>query len=388
MNDFPHLFRTRISANAIYLGLVLITEVPAAGNAPSATEQFATPPNDDGMVYTSSDPRGIRTAAVEVKQVPRTLELSGRIEPDPTSVTPVFPPVGGRVIRVEVRPGEAVARGQVLALLESSDVTSARMDYRHAIADAEVKGKQRERAADLFAKGALAEKDAQQAYADAKMADGEVARTLDRLHVLGVDPAGTTNEFKLLAPHAGVVLEVGGAWALIPSKSPDAPQRSHSGGPECNRLGVVGEVYERERYHEGLKVGQQANIAVSAYGNKKWTGRVAAIADALDPVSRTLRLRVVLPNPDRTLKPEMFATISLVRSTAPTVLIPASAVIREGASSYVYVQRNANQFEKRAVTLGSSKDEESEVEKGLKAGDVIVTEGALLLRAARASAGQ
>jgi len=384
MNDTRHSFFARVSASAIFVALILVAGMAGCGSAPPAPEPAAQAPNAEGIVYVPSDPRGIRTAAAELKQIPVTLELTGRIEADPTSVTPVFPPVGGRVIRVEVRPGEAVARGQILALLESSDVTSARMDYRHAIADADVKGKQRERATDLFAKGALAEKDAQQAEADAKMADAELARTLDRLRVLDVDPGGTTNEFKLLAPHAGVILDVGAAQGEF-SKSLDAP-RALCTLADLSTVWAVGEIYEKDI--EGLKVGQQANVAVSAYGNKKWTGRVAAIADALDPVSRTLSLRVVLPNPGRTLKPEMFATISLVRSIAPTIVIPASAVIREGASSYVYVQRTANQFEKRAVTLGSSEGAQAEVEKGLKAGDVIVTEGALLLRAAGASSGQ
>jgi membrane fusion protein, heavy metal efflux system len=384
MSDTLHSFFAWVSASAIYIMLICVACMAGCGSTPPAQEQPAATPNAEGIVYVAPDPRGIRTASAELKQIPVTLELAGRIEPDPTSVTPVFPPVGGRVIRVEVRPGEAVARAQILAVLESSDVTSARMDYRHALADAEVKGKQRERAADLLAKGALAEKDAQQADADAKMADAELARTLDRLHVLDVDPAGTTNEFKLLAPHAGVVLDVGAAQGEF-SKSLDAP-RALCTLADLSTVWAVGEIYEKDI--EGLKVGQQANVAVSAYGNKKWTGRVAAIADALDPVSRTLSLRVVLPNPGRALKPEMFATISLVRSVALAIVIPASAVIREGANSYVYVQRNASQFEKRAVTLGSSEGAQAEVEKGLKAGDVIVTEGALLLRAAGASAGQ
>ncbi|HEY4836995.1 MAG TPA: efflux RND transporter periplasmic adaptor subunit [Candidatus Acidoferrales bacterium] len=384
MSDTLHSFSARAGAGAIYLALIFSVGISGCSSAPPTPEPAAATSNAEGIVYVPSDPRGIHTASAELKQIPVTLELAGRIEPDPTSVTPVFPPVGGRVIRIEVRPGEAVARGQILAVLESSDVTSARMDYRHAIADAEVKGKQRERAADLFSKGALAEKDAQQADADAKMADAEVSRTLDRLRVLDVDPAGTTNEFKLLAPHAGVVLDVGAAQGEF-SKSLDAP-RALCTLADLSTVWAVGEIYEKDI--EGLKVGQQASVAVSAYGNKKWAGRVAAIADALDPVSRTLSLRVVLPNPERTLKPEMFATISLVRSVSPTIVIPASAVIREGSSSFVYVQRNANQFEKREVTLGASESDRAEVEKGLKAGDVIVTEGALLLRAAGASAGQ
>jgi cobalt-zinc-cadmium efflux system membrane fusion protein len=354
------------------------------GSAPPAPEPAAPTVTAEGNVYVPSDPRGIHTVSAELKLIPVTLELAGRIEADPTTVTPVFPPVGGRVIRVAVRPGEAVGRGQILALLESSDVTSARMDYRHAVADAEVKAKQRERAADLFAKGAMAEKDNQQAVADGSMADAEVTRTLDRLRVLDVDPAGTTNEFKLLAPHAGVVLDVGAAQGEF-SKSLDAP-RALCTLADLNSVWVVGDIYEKDI--EGLKVGQQAVVTVSAYGSKKWNGRVAAIADALDPVTRTLSLRVVLPNPGRTLKPEMFATISLVRSVNPAIVIPASAVIREGSESYVYVQRDANQFEKRAVTLGPSAGEKTEVEKGLKSGDVVVSEGALLLRASGASAGQ
>lgn len=366
------------------MALIFAAGLAGCGSTPPSPQSAASTPNTDGIVYAPSDPRGIRTAAAELKQIPVTLELAGRIEPDPTSVTPVFPPVGGRVIRVEVRPGEAVARGQILAVLESSDVTSARMDYRRAIADADVKGKQRERATDLFAKGALAEKDAQQADADAKMAEAEVVRTLGRLRVLDVDPAGTTNEFKLLAPHAGVVLDVGAGQGEF-SKSLDAP-RALCTLADLSTVWAVGEIYEKDI--EGLKVGEQANVAVSAYRNKKWTGRVAAIANALDPVSRTLSLRVVLPNPGRTLKPEMFATISLVRSVAPAIVIPASAVVREGASSYVYVQRSANQFEKRSVTLASSANDQAEVERGLKAGESIVIEGALLLRAARAPAGQ
>ena len=384
MNNFLHLLCVRARGPAICISLICLAGIGGCGSTPPAPGPVSAAPSTEGIVYAPSDPRGIRTATAELKQIPVTLELAGRIEADPTSVTPVFPPVGGRVIRVEVRPGQAVARGQVLAVLESSDVTSARTDYRHAITDAEVKGKQRERAADLLAKGAVAEKDAQQAEADAKMADAEVARTLDRLRVLDVDPAGTTNEFKLLAPHAGVVLDVGAAQGEF-SKSLDAP-RALCTLADLSTVWAVGEIYEKDI--EGLKVGQEATVAVSAYGKKKWTGRVAAIADALDPVSRTLSLRVVLPNPGRTLKPEMFATISLVRSIAPTIVIPASAVIREGANSYVYVQRNANQFEKRAVTLGNTASDQAEVQQGLKAGEVIVAEGALLLRAAGASAGQ
>lgn len=369
---------------AVLASLIFAVGICGCGSSPATPETSSPAPISQDTVYVPSDPRGIQTAVAQLKQVPVTVELAGRIEPDPTSVIPVFPPVGGRVIRVDARPGEAVERGQTLAELESSDVTSARMDYQRALTDAKVKEQERLRSADLLAKGAIAEKDEQQAEADAQMAAAEVVRTLDRLRVLGVDPAGLTNEFKLLSPRAGVILDVGASPGEF-SKSLDAPKALCTIA-DLSSVWAVGDIYEKDI--EGLKVGQQAEITVSAYSGKKWTGRVAAIADALDPVTRTLSMRVVLPNPGRLLKPEMFATIQLVRSTSPAVLIPASGVIREGMSSYVYVQRKASEFEKRAVTLRPTEGDQIEVQSGVKPGETVVTEGALLLRAAGSPGGQ
>lgn len=374
----------RARPGAMVLAIVFAVGIAGCGAPAPAPAASAPATGTQDTVYVASDPKGIQTGKAELKQVPTTLELAGRIEADPTSVTPIFPPVGGRVVRVEVRPGEAVERGQVLAELESSDVTSARVDYQHAVTDARVKVQQSQRTADLYAKGAAAEKDVQQAQADSQMADAEVTRALDRLKVLGVDPSGTTNEFKLLSPRAGVILDVGASPGEF-SKSLDAPKALCTLA-DLSSIWATGDIYEKDI--AGLKVGQQAEITVSAYSGKKWSGRVAAIADALDPVTRTLSLRVVLANPGRILKPEMFATIRLVRSVSPAVLIPASGVIREGTGSYVYVQRNANEYEKREVTLGPTEGEQIEVQSGVKAGEAVVSEGALLLRAAGSPGGQ
>jgi cobalt-zinc-cadmium efflux system membrane fusion protein len=128
MKVMLHLFSARVRVAAICLALIMFSGITGCSSAPQVPEASAPVPNAEGVVYAPSDPRGIHTVAAELKQIPVTLELAGRSQPDPTGVTPVFPPVGGRVLRVEVRPGEAVARGQVLAVIESSDVTSARID--------------------------------------------------------------------------------------------------------------------------------------------------------------------------------------------------------------------------------------------------------------------
>ncbi len=82
-----------------------------------------------------SDAEGLRTAVVRREALPDYLDVSGRIQADPTRVVRVFPPVGGRLISLDVRPGDTVRKGQRLALLESPDLVSARADYAKARAD-------------------------------------------------------------------------------------------------------------------------------------------------------------------------------------------------------------------------------------------------------------
>ncbi len=106
------------------------------------------------------------------------------------------------------------------------------------------------------------------------------------------------------------------------------------------------------------------------------------IADVVDPLTHTVKVRVVLENPRGRLKPEMFASLRLPRATAPGVIVPATAVIREGAQSFVYVRKSEERYERRLVTLGRTTDGEVEITSGVQAGEVVVVEGALFLHAA------
>ena len=117
----------------------------------------------------------------------------------------------------------------------------------------------------------------------------------------------------------------------------------------------------------------------------RWNGRVSVVSDAVDPNTRTLHVRVVLQNSGTQLKPAMFGAIRLLRASRQGIVLPATAVLREGASSYVFVRTAQGRYQRRDVTLGESRDGSVEVTSGLKAGDVVVTQGALLLRSTPAS---
>jgi multidrug efflux pump subunit AcrA (membrane-fusion protein) len=101
----------------------------------------------------------------------------------------------------------------------------------------------------------------------------------------------------------------------------------------------------------------------------------------VDPTTRTLRLRVVLRNEGGKLRPDMYGNLKLLRSTHLGFAVPATAVVREGNSSYVYVQQAPGRFAPQAVTLGGPVgDNQVEILSGLKPSETIVTQGAVLLR--------
>ena len=313
---------------------------------------------------------------VQGTTIPEYLDLPAHIEADPERVVRVYPPAGGRIVEMKVRPWDRVEKGQTLAILESSDLSRAVADYHKALVDSEVKQKALARSEDLLAHHAIAERDYQQAQADAQMSQAEVAATREQIRVLGMDPDHATSELRVAAPRAGVLLDVGASpGEFSTALSAPAPLATVA---DITTVWAVGDLYEKDL--SAAKAGEQAQVDLNAYQDRHWSGRVGVVSDAVDPTTRTMHVRVVLANTDGRLKPAMFGTIRLLRTSATGILVPSAAVIREGNNSYVYVEKGNNRFERRAVSLGRVFDASIEIVKGLNPGDTIVSEGVLLLR--------
>ena len=144
-------------------------------------------PGQDSAKTPASDQPGdgaVRYVRVIQQTVPETLDLAAKVQPDPTKVVRIFPPVSGRVVAIEVKPGDRVRRGQTVASLSSSDVASARSDFAEANIEAERARRAMERQKVLFEHGAAAQKEYIDARAQADAAGAELARAKERL----VDP--------------------------------------------------------------------------------------------------------------------------------------------------------------------------------------------------------
>ncbi|HEV2733156.1 MAG TPA: efflux RND transporter periplasmic adaptor subunit [Terriglobales bacterium] len=317
----------------------------------------------------------VRYVQVAQKLLTDTLDLAAKVQPDPTKVVRIFPPASGRVVSIAVKPGDHVERGQTVAVLTSSDIATARSDFAKAKIEAERATRAKERENLLFEHGAAAEKDYIDARAQADSARAELARAQERLDLLNINPATDTDRVSLVAPGRGVVLDVSAAPGEF-SKSLESANPLITIA-NLDTVWVMGDVYEKDAAK--LSVGKPVIVTLQAYEGQQWKGRIDSISGALDPSTRTLKVRIALPNRKQLLKPEMFATVHVTVGAHQTLVIPAAAVIREGNVTTVFAKQG-NTPEQRTVSLGQSVDGVVEVLGGLRLGEEVVAEGAELLK--------
>jgi cobalt-zinc-cadmium efflux system membrane fusion protein len=317
----------------------------------------------------------IRYVEVTQESFPDTLDLTAKVQPDPTKVMRIFPPASGRVVSIEVKPGDHVRRGQVVASLISNDIASAQSDFAKANIEALRAARAMERQKVLFEHGATAEKDYLDSRAQAESAQAEVDRAKQRLNLFNVNPASNADRLMLAAPADGIVLEVSAAPGEF-SKSLDSANPLVTIA-NLNTVWMVGDVYERDITKVAL--GKHAAVSLEAYPSQQWSGHVDSVSGALDPVTRTLKVRVSLRNSDQRLKPEMFGTIHVIAGAHDVLVVPLAAIVREGNVATVFV-KNSGKPEQRAVTIGQTVDGKVEVLAGLRAGDEVAAEGAELLK--------
>ncbi|RYF03234.1 MAG: HlyD family efflux transporter periplasmic adaptor subunit, partial [Deltaproteobacteria bacterium] len=121
-------------------------------------------------------------------------------------------------------------------------------------------------------------------------------------------------------------------------------------------------------------------VRVAAYPHAVFPGEVVYIGDVLDPQTRTLKVRCRVPNPQRRLKPEMFATVALAHADKMGLVVPTTAVVREGPQLFVLVvQADGQTVQQRPVRLGPAHGGQQQVLGGLQAGETIVSDGALFV---------
>ncbi|HEX3661428.1 MAG TPA: efflux RND transporter periplasmic adaptor subunit [Acidobacteriaceae bacterium] len=320
----------------------------------------------------------VETVTAHRRQVASQLVLPARVAANPTDMVHIYPLISGRVLSLRILPGQEVHKGESIGTLQSSDAAQARSDFEKARIEADRADLQLNRAKELLAHDVMAQRD----YDDLKALDAadhsELERARQTLHMLGFSESDTSDIVPITAPISGVVLDVG--------TGPGELQRSLDNATaiatiaDINSIWVVGDLYPRDQGE--VHAGQAAAITVNGYPGMTLHGTVNNISDAVDPVSLTLKVRVVLPNPQHRLKPDMFANMTLTGTQTNVIEVPAASVIQNGRETFVFIQTAPGKYERRNVTLAHTGTETDDVAQGIHDGDSVVSQGAELLREA------
>jgi membrane fusion protein, heavy metal efflux system len=313
------------------------------------------------------------------------VRTTGTVDWDNDHTTQAITQVSGPITRIVADTGTRVKAGDPLLYVASGDMTNAVSAYRKAKNRFDLSKRQLDRSKDLFDHKALSARDYEAAQADSNDAATDLQASLQTLKVFGVLQADITEaeqqnvaikpEMAMRAPLGGVVVQK----MVLPGQFIQAGTTAAFVISNTATLWVQGHVYDKDlaSVHVGDKVDER-----NASFPETFHGIVSYIGDIIDPATRTTPVRIVTQNPNGLLKKDLFVDIVIHDKTTRDVLVvPTAAVLYDEQNfPFVYLQIAPGKFAQRLVKLGGQQGDDTQVVDGLKAGDLVVSQGSMFLQ--------
>ncbi len=303
------------------------------------------------------------------------LELPGVVESDPARTAEVLPPLGGRVLELKVALGDRVERGQVLALIDSPDLAQAYDDNDKAADSEALTGKNLQRQEGQFKIGAASEEDLDQARSDHAQAVAEYERTKAHLRAIGAssDAKDRGRQLAVTAPLSGSITSL----STTPGSLINDPTQPIMAIADLSTIWVTALVPEKDI--GAVHKGEEAEVTLAAYPDLTLKGKVLFVSDVVEPDSRRDKLRIAIANAQYLLKPNMFATVTLIGSADSHVVLPTSALLMNNDRTSVFVATAPWTFERRTVRTQLEEGSTVTISSGVSAGEQVVVKGGILL---------
>jgi membrane fusion protein, heavy metal efflux system len=317
----------------------------------------------------------VAVQAASAEPVSAELLTPGIVEADPAVTAAVMAPLTGRIAELPVELGQRVMRGQVVAVLDSPDLAQAYDDNAKALDALALTTRNLERQEQQFKIGVISDRDLDQARSDHAQAQAEATRAQARMAALGAGAGDSSHPGRLTvrAPVSGSVTTLSVARGNMLNDA-SAPLMTVA---DLSTVWVTALVAEKDL--DGVKAGQAAQVVLSAYPGKVLRGRVTSVADVIEPDSRRDKVRIALPNADYALRPNMFATVTLLGSSAAQVIVPTSALLMNNDRTSVFVATAPWTFKRRVVDMRLGEGSTAVILAGVSAGEQVVVKGGILL---------
>ena len=354
------LWRTR---NLVWISAILLS-ILACGKSKKLQE-----------AETKDTDTAFRTDSVALRNYEEELQFTGSVSFDQKKVNKVYSFVSGNVVEVKADLGAMVQKGQVLAVVQSQDVSDVLKDQSAAKANYDIAKRTADNVEQLYKTKFSSETDLVSARKQLEIASSELDRSTQVLKLYGGASAGKQPVFTVRAPESGYVVEK--------NVNPDMQIRSDNADAlftisNLSDVWVLLNIYESDI--EAVKVGQQVSITTLAYPDKVFSGKIENISQVVDNDSKVLQARVILPNPDGLLKPDMFCTIKLhIEKPEKLLAVNPIAVIFSQDQYFVIKEIKADDYKAIPVSIVRNTSKYMYIKGDLQHGDKIVTEGALML---------
>jgi len=321
----------------------------------------------------------------------RRLTLTGEVQLDPTRVAQISSAGAGRVEEVRKHLGEKVEPGDIVAVVQSPQFGESQAAFFEARARLDLARRTFDRERQLHESKISSQADYLAARGELASAEASVAAARKRLQLFGwsgeriesltvTDPDASFGQLALTSPLGGVVIEQNAVRGQL-VETTDTLYRI----ADLSRVWVWCDVYEADlaALHDRTAsgVGVPAQVRSGAFGQVVFHGTLDLIGSQLDRQTRTVKVRVVVDNSERRLKPGMFVRIAVGLDGDREVLrVPATAVLSDAGQTFVFAKLTDDLWIRRDVTTGPAQDGFVEVQVGLTDGDVVASRGAFMFK--------
>ena len=379
---------------------VIVLRVDRGSAARSSALDSEIKSADGKLRLTASQWSAVTVQPIEQQAFRSEFRTEGKVAIDQNLSTRIFAPYAGRVTKLTVAPGDEVQKGQLLFVIAAADSVDAQKDFvvaltsrNKAVSQVNLAQIVERRMSNLAKDKAASQREWQEAQAnltaaenDSRSAEIALQAARNRLRLVGKTDAeietfektgALTPDAPVYAPLAGTVLQ----------RKIGPGQYVSAGAGDSDPVFLIGDTskvwiaaYVRETDVAKVRIGERLTFKVLTEPDRVFETRIDYVAPGIDPDSRRLLVRASVDNADGLLKPEMFASVTIVTSDGkPTPAVPLDAVIYEGNNARVWVVGDDHSVELRQIKLGQSSERMIQVLDGLHAGEKIVTRGSLFI---------
>ena len=336
---------------------------PEADKKPEEKQRYVIP---DSIIKT------IQIDTVQKCQLVNSITLTGQVDFNQDNVRKIYPLVSGNIQDIKVVLGDYVKQGQVLGVIKSSEMAGYSNDLVNAESNLRIAQTNLQKTKDMYSSGLASKTDSLNAEVAVQQSQSELNRVN---RVLKINGGNTQGEYAVTAPISGFLVE-----KLVNNNTTIRADNSNNlfTISDLKNVWVWANVYESNI--TAIKMGDNVNVTTLSYPGKVFKGRVDKIMNVLDPTNKVMKVRIALDNADYSLKPQMFASVTVTNpENVQSLCIPKTALIFDHSQYYVLVFKNRTDVRITPVQILSTNGDKTFIASGINEGDLIISSQAILI---------